>query len=65
METSGTDILSDSESQAPVSPLHLAVSSGICQRACICLCHIQDSSVMSITFKHKRSVSVGVCLPLI
>ncbi len=30
METSGTDMLSDSESQAPVSPLHLAVSLMIC-----------------------------------
>lgn len=29
METSGTDILNDSETQAPVSPLHLAVSSSV------------------------------------
>lgn len=49
MDTSGTDFLSDSEIQAPVSPLHLAVSSRVCQDLTV--------SAMSITIRQKRCVS--------
>lgn len=38
METSGTDILSGSETHAPISPLHLAVSLIIFQCVYIWLC---------------------------
>jgi len=37
METSGTDILNDSDVRAPVSPLHLAVSSlELLSGSCFC-----------------------------
>lgn len=49
--------MSDSESQAPVSPLHLAVSSR-CLYLVVCLSHVQDFAVsaMSVPIRHNRSV---------
>uniref|UniRef100_A0A7N8YNE5 Serine/threonine-protein phosphatase 6 regulatory ankyrin repeat subunit A-like n=1 Tax=Mastacembelus armatus TaxID=205130 RepID=A0A7N8YNE5_9TELE len=47
METSGTDILSDSESQAPVSPLHLAAYHGHCGALEVLLSSLLDVDVCS------------------
>ncbi|XP_071368602.1 serine/threonine-protein phosphatase 6 regulatory ankyrin repeat subunit A, partial [Centroberyx affinis] len=47
METSGTDILSDSESQAPVSPLHLAAYHGHCGALEVLLSSLLDVDVRS------------------
>uniref|UniRef100_A0A3Q3LVJ4 Serine/threonine-protein phosphatase 6 regulatory ankyrin repeat subunit A-like n=1 Tax=Mastacembelus armatus TaxID=205130 RepID=A0A3Q3LVJ4_9TELE len=45
--TSGTDILSDSESQAPVSPLHLAAYHGHCGALEVLLSSLLDVDVCS------------------
>ncbi|GLD57828.1 zinc finger and SCAN domain-containing protein 21-like isoform X5, partial [Lates japonicus] len=47
METSGTDILSDSENQAPVSPLHLAAYHGHCGALEVLLSSLLDVDVRS------------------
>uniref|UniRef100_A0A8C2ZAY0 Uncharacterized protein n=1 Tax=Cyclopterus lumpus TaxID=8103 RepID=A0A8C2ZAY0_CYCLU len=47
METSGTDIMSDSESQAPVSPLHLAAYHGHCGALEVLLSSLLEVDVCS------------------
>uniref|UniRef100_A0A672J6T0 Uncharacterized protein n=1 Tax=Salarias fasciatus TaxID=181472 RepID=A0A672J6T0_SALFA len=47
METSGTDMMSDAESQAPVSPLHLAAYHGHCGALEVLLSSLLDVDVRS------------------
>lgn len=47
METSGTDMLNDSESQAPVSPLHLAAHHGHCGALEVLLSSLLEVDVCS------------------
>ncbi|XP_039478411.1 serine/threonine-protein phosphatase 6 regulatory ankyrin repeat subunit A-like [Oreochromis aureus] len=47
METSGTDMLSDSESHAPISPLHLAAYHGHCGALEVLLSSLLDVDVRS------------------
>lgn len=63
METSGTDFLSDCETQAPVSPLHLAVSSWVFPCVCIYLIISVSHGLMSLNIRQKRYSSSDLGLP--
>lgn len=62
METSGTDMLSDSDNRATISPLHLAVSTafianvmaGLLKIPHICLCRLKQVPRTLRTFLIQR-----------